>query len=127
MFGKGTGGDVMPYVQFFVCKLEPERAFLATFHVAAVLHLYLSNTLCTMGLLTYAFVVIMNLEKKQVRAQFYGFFHVVSQLKEDIKNNNNYVAGVVHDLRNPLTEIYSCTELLTQTLPEHLLNNPDMQ
>ena len=43
-----------------------------------------------------------------------------------IKNNNNYVAGVVHDLRNPLTEIYSCTELLTQTLPEHLLNNPDM-
>ena len=57
MFGKGTGGDVMPYVQFFVCKLEPERAFLATFHVAAVLHLYLSNSLCTMGLLTYAFVI----------------------------------------------------------------------
>ena len=126
MFGKGTGGDLLPYVQFFVCKLEPDRKFLAAFHVAAVLHLYLSDTLFTMGLLTYALVMVMNLEKKQVRAQFYGFFHVIGQLKEDIKNNNNYVAGVVHDLRNPLTEIYSCTELLTQTLPEHLLNNPDM-
>ena len=126
MLGKGTGGDVMPYLQFFVCKLEPERATLAAFHVAAVLQLYLSNNLSSLGLLTYAFVIIMNLEKKQTRAQFFGFFHVIGQLKEDIKNNNNYVAGVVHDLRNPLTEIYSCTELLTQTLPEHLLNNPDM-
>lgn len=36
------------------------------------------------------------------------------------------MAGVVHDLRNPLSEIYSCTELLSQTLPEVILNNPDM-
>lgn len=51
---------------------------------------------------------------------------MISALKEDIKNNNNYVAGVVHDLRNPLTEIYSCTELLSQNLPESILGNQEI-
>jgi signal transduction histidine kinase len=31
----------------------------------------------------------------------------------------------VHDLRNPLTEIYSCAELLSQMIPESLMS-PDM-
>jgi signal transduction histidine kinase len=31
--------------------------------------------------------------------------------------NTNYVAGIVHDLRNPLTVISSCFELLQSVIP----------
>lgn len=49
-----------------------------------------------------------------------SFFQIVRQFQEDIENNTNYVAGIVHDLRNPLSVIYSCSELLTQLIPVEL-------
>lgn len=61
---------------------------------------------------------IVKLEKSQTKATNDSFFKVILSLKEDIVNNTNYIAGVVHDLRNPLTEIYSCSELLSQMIPE---------
>eukprot|EP00347_Sterkiella_histriomuscorum_P015157 403358102 len=54
------------------------------------------------------------------KASIHIFHQIIQQFEEDIENNNNYVAGIVHDLRNPLTVIYSCSELLVQIIPEEL-------
>ncbi|TNV74709.1 hypothetical protein FGO68_gene8238 [Halteria grandinella] len=72
-------------------------------------------------------IIAIYVEKNQQIATCDSFFKVIFNLKEDILNNTNYVAGVVHDLRNPLTEIYSCTELLSQMIPESSLqSNPEL-
>ena len=95
------------------------------FYLAVFIGNYLLNS-SVFEVLQFAIVYILGIEKRQIKAQFGAFFQIIDQYREEIKNNNNYVAGVVHDLRNPLTEIYSCSELLGQLIPEHSMTQ-DMQ
>jgi signal transduction histidine kinase len=95
------------------------------FYFVVLIGNYLMNS-SVFELLQFAVVYILGIEKRQIKAQFGAFFRIIDQYREEIKNNNNYVAGVVHDLRNPLTEIYSCSELLSQLIPEHTMTQ-DMQ
>lgn len=81
------------------------------FYLAVFIGNYFLNS-SVFELLQFAVVYIISIEKRQIKAQFGAFFSIIDQYREEIKNNNIYVAGVVHDLRNPLTEIYSCSELL---------------
>ena len=82
-------------------------------YFASVMYLNFSmNSMIQDLFVQFAIGIIIVLKRIQTQTIQKVFFQVIQSLKEEIQNNTNYVAGVVHDLRNPLTEIYSCSELL---------------
>jgi signal transduction histidine kinase len=51
------------------------------------------------------------------------YFEMLESKQADLENNTNYVTGIVHDLRSPMTAISSCFELIDQIIPIDLMTD----
>lgn len=93
------------------CEAGPLMKTFVTVQLMATL--ILANSLSVEEYFYLLFIAVYHSTiRKQTQATYNCFFGIIQTLHDEIQNNTNYVAGVVHDLRNPLSEIFSCAELL---------------
>ena len=92
------------------------------FAVQLIINVYLQTT-CLERVFQFLFLLHTLFSALQATHTLTLSSSLILGLQRDMINNTNYVAGIVHDLRNPISAIFSCFELIQALVPPEKMSH----